>query len=93
MVPDAILNRAKKFVETVRGQGNPVEAAYLFGSWVQGRATDWSGIDLAIACVKFCVRVFVLLGFKLTNLQHPIHSLFSTYAYWLRYFNHILVIA
>ena len=53
MAPDTILKCAKKFVETVRQQGIPVEAVYLFGSWAQGRATEWSDIDLAIVSPVF----------------------------------------
>ena len=53
MAPETILNCAKKFIERIRQQGIPVEAAYLFGSWVQGRATEWSDIDLAIVSPVF----------------------------------------
>ncbi len=52
MAPDTVLNTAKKFIDTVRKQG-PVEAAYLFGSWVQGRANKWSDIDLAVVSPSF----------------------------------------
>ncbi len=48
MAPESILNTAQKFVERVRKQGIPIEAVYLFGSWAQGRGTEWSDIDLAI---------------------------------------------
>jgi predicted nucleotidyltransferase len=53
MASEAILNIAKKFIETVRQQGISVETAYLFGSWAQGRATEWSDIDLAIVSSAF----------------------------------------
>ncbi|KAA0226169.1 nucleotidyltransferase domain-containing protein [bacterium] len=53
MAPDAILNRAKKFVDNARQDGILVEAAYLFGSWAQGSATKWSDIDLAIVSSTF----------------------------------------
>ena len=53
MAPDSILNTAKKFIDTVRKQGIPVDAAYLFGSWVQGRASKWSDIDLAVISPSF----------------------------------------
>jgi predicted nucleotidyltransferase len=48
-----VLNIAKKFIETVRQQGITVETAYLFGSWAQGRGTEWSDIDLAIVSSVF----------------------------------------
>ncbi len=53
MAPEAILNSAKKFVDSVRQDGILVEAAYLFGSWAQDRATEWSDIDLAIVSPAF----------------------------------------
>ncbi len=53
MALNPVLDCAKKFVEKVREQGIPVEVAYLFGSWAQGRATEWSDIDLAIVSSAF----------------------------------------
>lgn len=53
MAPEPIVNAAKRFVEKVRQQGIPVEAAYLFGSWTDGRASKWSDIDLAIVSPAF----------------------------------------
>lgn len=47
------MNTSKKFVKAVRKLGIPVEAAYLFGSWVQGRGKEWSDIDLAIVSSAF----------------------------------------
>lgn len=58
MAPESVLNCAKKFVEKVRGDGITVEAAYLFGSWVQGRANEWSDIDLAIVSPAFEGKTF-----------------------------------
>jgi predicted nucleotidyltransferase len=53
MAPDSVLNTAKRFIDTVRKDGIPVEAAYPFGSWVQGRASKWSDIDLAVISSAF----------------------------------------
>lgn len=53
MALETILTRAQKFVERIRQDGIPVETAYLFGSWVQGRASQWSDIDLAIVSSSF----------------------------------------
>jgi len=53
MAPEEILNCARRFIEKVRDEGIPVEAAYLFGSWTQGRGTKWSDIDLAIVSPAF----------------------------------------
>lgn len=58
MASEAILNCVKLFIETVRKDGIPIEAAYLFGSWTQGRATEWSDIDLAIISPAFEGRKF-----------------------------------
>ena len=53
MAPQSVINCAKTFVEKVRQHGIAVEAAYLFGSWVQGRANEQSDIDLAIVSPAF----------------------------------------
>lgn len=53
MAPDSILSTAKRFIEVVRKQGIPVEAAYLFGSWAKDHASQWSDIDLAIISPSF----------------------------------------
>ncbi len=53
MAPEKILSHAKRFIEPLRQQGMPVEAAYLFGSWARGGATEWSDIDLAIVSPAF----------------------------------------
>ncbi|NIR52402.1 nucleotidyltransferase domain-containing protein [candidate division KSB1 bacterium] len=53
MAPKSVLSTARRFIDTIRKQGIPVKTAYLFGSWVQGRAAEWSDIDLAIVSEKF----------------------------------------
>ncbi len=53
MAPETILNKTKKFLEIIRESGIIVEEAYLFGSWVQGKANEWSDIDLAIVSPNF----------------------------------------
>ncbi len=53
MAPEAVLKTARKFIDSARKHGIPVEAAYLFGSWTQGRATEWSDIDLAVISSAF----------------------------------------
>lgn len=53
MAPEAILKKTKKFLEIIRESGILVEEAYLFGSWVQGKANEWSDIDLAIVSPNF----------------------------------------
>lgn len=58
MALDKILALSKKFIDVVRRQGIPVDAAYLFGSWAQGRATEWSDVDLAIVSPIFEGTIF-----------------------------------
>lgn len=58
MAPATVLDRAKRFVEKAREQGVPIESAYLFGSWVQGRGTEWSDIDLAAVSPAFDGTLF-----------------------------------
>lgn len=58
MAIESVIELSKKFIETVRQQGIPIKAAYLFGSWAQGRATEWSDIDLAIVSPIFEGIVF-----------------------------------
>ena len=53
MALETVLKTANRFIATVRGQGIPIDAAYLFGSWAQGRGTEWSDIDLAIVSSAF----------------------------------------
>jgi predicted nucleotidyltransferase len=53
MASQTVLESTKSFIEKVRQQGIPVEAAYLFGSWAQGRASEWSDIDVAIVSPVF----------------------------------------
>ena len=53
MTPESVLKLAKKFLKRIEEEGIPVESAYLFGSWVNGRATEFSDIDLAIVSSAF----------------------------------------
>ncbi|MFQ5640225.1 MAG: nucleotidyltransferase domain-containing protein [bacterium] len=53
MAPEPIVNKVRKFITTAGKYGIPVKTAYLFGSWAQGRAHEWSDIDLAIISEKF----------------------------------------
>jgi uncharacterized protein len=44
----SIIETLKKFLEQLKENGIPVEAAFLFGSYAKGRATKWSDIDVAV---------------------------------------------
>ena len=44
----SIIETLKKFLEKLKENGIPIEAAYLFGSYAKGRAKEWSDIDVAV---------------------------------------------
>jgi uncharacterized protein len=44
----SIIETLKKFLEQLKENGLPIEAAYLFGSYAKGRAKEWSDIDVAV---------------------------------------------
>ena len=44
----SIIDTVNKFLDKLRENGIPVEAAYLFGSYAKGREQDWSDIDVAV---------------------------------------------
>jgi predicted nucleotidyltransferase len=46
-IPSDVTQSVERFLEVVRRQWR-VEAAYLFGSQVEGRAGEWSDIDVAV---------------------------------------------
>lgn len=45
---DAVIEHRSQYAVEVLSHYTPVAAAYLFGSWVEGNADDWSDIDLAV---------------------------------------------
>jgi predicted nucleotidyltransferase len=45
---DAVIEHRSQYAVGVLSRYIPVAAAYLFGSWVEGNADEWSGIDLAV---------------------------------------------
>jgi len=56
-VPSEITRQVKRFVKAVK-QTKRVEAAFLYGSWVKGRADKWSDIDVAIVSPDFSEDLF-----------------------------------
>lgn len=44
---DAVIERRSRYAVEVLSRYAPVAAAYLFGSQVEGRADEWSDIDVA----------------------------------------------
>ena len=45
---DAVIEHRSQYAVEVLSRYTPVAAAYLFGSWVEGSADEWSNIDLAV---------------------------------------------
>ncbi len=45
---DVVIEHRSQYAVEVLSHYTPVAAAYLFGSWVEGSADEWSDIDLAV---------------------------------------------
>ncbi len=43
----------KRYIEALRKRNIEVVTAYLYGSYAQGKATEWSDIDVAVLTKKF----------------------------------------
>jgi predicted nucleotidyltransferase len=43
----------KRYIEALRKRNIDVVTAYLYGSYAQGKATEWSDIDVAVLTKKF----------------------------------------
>jgi predicted nucleotidyltransferase len=56
-IPPAIKENVLRFLALVR-KSNRIKAAYLYGSYVQGTATEWSDIDVAIVSPDFADNEF-----------------------------------
>ena len=44
----SILTAVKRFLDKIRENGIPISSAYLFGSYAQGKGSEWSDIDIAV---------------------------------------------
>ena len=56
-IPDNIALSIKRFLAAIRRQ-KKVDKAYLYGSQINGRATKWSDIDLAVISADFSSDLF-----------------------------------
>ncbi|MDE2058463.1 MAG: nucleotidyltransferase domain-containing protein [candidate division NC10 bacterium] len=45
---DPVIEHRSRYAVQILSRYTPVTAAYLFGSWVEGNADEWSNIDLAV---------------------------------------------
>jgi predicted nucleotidyltransferase len=48
-----ILQSIERYIEELRKRNIDVVTAYLYGSHAQGKATEWSDIDVAVLTNKF----------------------------------------
>jgi predicted nucleotidyltransferase len=53
MVEKAVLRTIRKYLKAVAGQGIPVKAGVLFGSYATGKIHQWSDIDLLVISPRF----------------------------------------
>jgi predicted nucleotidyltransferase len=53
LTKDAAINLSKEFIEDLRKMGYSPRQAYLFGSYANGTAHEYSDIDLAVWDDKF----------------------------------------
>jgi len=47
-----VKNIAKEYAKKLKAEGYPFFAVYLFGSYAQGKANEWSDIDIAVISDK-----------------------------------------
>ena len=53
MVDESIVGAVQAYMRALQAQGLDVKFGVLFGSWVKGRANQWSDIDLLIISPQF----------------------------------------
>lgn len=52
-LPKKIKKAIREYLNILKKDGLPIQRAYLFGSWVKGKANKWSDIDICIISSKF----------------------------------------
>jgi predicted nucleotidyltransferase len=52
-IPDLVSNKIKNFIDLLEKNDIQIQRAYLFGSYANGKADEWSDIDLALVSDKF----------------------------------------
>jgi predicted nucleotidyltransferase len=53
MVNDEIVRAVQRYARAVTEHGVPVRFIIVFGSWVRGRADQWSDIDVVVVSPQF----------------------------------------
>ena len=69
-IPTEITEIIKIFLSVLQQQ-QKISAAYLYGSYVKGTATEWSDIDLAIISPDFSVDIFLAFPVGFRHLRVP----------------------
>ena len=52
-IPDNIISIVKRYISAIEQQGIHLQQAILFGSYANGRYTEWSDIDVALVSDDF----------------------------------------
>jgi predicted nucleotidyltransferase len=52
-IPDLVSKKIYNFINLLENNDINIQKAYLFGSWANGKADEWSDIDLALISDKF----------------------------------------
>jgi predicted nucleotidyltransferase len=81
-----IYREIKEYLALLRDRNIPVHQAYLFGSYANGQADEWSDIDLAIVTDKFVGDDFDF-RFMLTKLARTIDADIEPHPYRISEFN------
>lgn len=53
VIPDTIIENVRKYINELEGHNIPVQGAILFGSYVSGKFSEYSDIDIAIISEAF----------------------------------------
>ena len=78
------ISTAKSFIKDCKNAGLLFDKVYLFGSYAQGNANEWSDIDLLLVSKRFTGNTFDNLKlFLKINAKYPI---IETHTYPTDYF-------
>jgi len=77
-IKSEILNIARRYVDLLNDSGFPISEAYLYGSYSNGTASEYSDIDIAIVSDKFEGNRFIDKG-KIRGLYRQIDLRLSPY--------------
>ena len=52
-IPEKVKKEVEEYIEALKAENLPIQAAYLFGSYAKGKSHKWSDIDLCIVSPNF----------------------------------------